>query len=225
MGRPQRHALSGCGMTAQAQLVLDARAAMGRSVQVIKPFKHSSTHPQAFYANSPDELTTVYHRFCWTLIALILPPLRLFLPPFLSLPLPRPSSSLILHYISSHLLFVFVFFPLLTHSHLLKDINTLLLKACATPSVLYSLPLVSRPPESQYYLIPLRGEGRHALHGWLPRSAVGHGAAAAGQTSILLSVRRCQQVRVRLGQTTNESQVCGSGSESPRRCLLGRDAA
>lgn len=97
VGRPQRHALSGCGMTAQAQLVLDARAAMGRSVQVIKPFKHSSTHPQAFYANSLDELTTVYHCFCWTLIALILPPLRLFLPSsllsFLSLSLKYPACS------------------------------------------------------------------------------------------------------------------------------------
>ena len=66
VGRPLRHVLSGCGMTAQAQLVLDARAAAGRSVQVIKPFMHSSTHPQAFYANSRGEVTTVYHCFCWT---------------------------------------------------------------------------------------------------------------------------------------------------------------
>lgn len=203
MGRPQRHALSGCGMTAQAQLVLDAKAAMGRSVQVIKPFKHSSTHPQAFYANSLDELTTVYHCFCWTLIALILPPLRLFLPPFLSLslslknsrPFLRPLSVLLLRQSSvtslrTFCLFIFPSYTFtLAYACSLKDISTLLLKACATPSVLYTLPLVSCPPKSEYYLIPLRGEGRHAFHGWLPRSAVRHGPAAAGQTSVLLSVR------------------------------------
>lgn len=44
-------------MTAQAQLVLDARAATGRSVQVIKPFMHSSTRPQAFSANSLGKVT------------------------------------------------------------------------------------------------------------------------------------------------------------------------
>jgi len=38
---PLRLVKSGCGMTAQAQLVLDARAAAGR------PFVHSSTHPPA----------------------------------------------------------------------------------------------------------------------------------------------------------------------------------
>lgn len=69
VGRPLRHILSGCRMTAQAQLVLDARAATGRSVQVIKPFMHSSTHPQAFYINSLCKVTPVHH--C-TLIALIL---------------------------------------------------------------------------------------------------------------------------------------------------------
>lgn len=47
VGWPLRHVLNGCGMTAQAQLVLDARAATGRSVQVIKPFMHSSTRLQA----------------------------------------------------------------------------------------------------------------------------------------------------------------------------------
>ncbi|MED6257960.1 hypothetical protein ATANTOWER_001054 [Ataeniobius toweri] len=52
VGRPLRHVLNGCGMTAHAQLVLDARAATGRSVQVIKPFMHSSTRPQAFSADS-----------------------------------------------------------------------------------------------------------------------------------------------------------------------------
>lgn len=69
VGRPLRHVLSGCGMTAQAQLVLDSRAATGRSVQVIKPFMHSSTHPQAFYVNSLCKVTLVHH---YTLIALIL---------------------------------------------------------------------------------------------------------------------------------------------------------
>lgn len=69
VGRPLRHILSGCRMTAQAQLVLDARAATGRSVQVIKPFMHPSTHPQAFYINSLCKVTPVHH--C-TLIALIL---------------------------------------------------------------------------------------------------------------------------------------------------------
>lgn len=81
VGRPLRHILSGCGMTAQAQLVLDARAATGRSVQVIKPFMHSSTHPQALCASRLGKVTTVYHCFCWTLISL--------LPPFLSV-LSRP---------------------------------------------------------------------------------------------------------------------------------------
>lgn len=57
VGWPLRHVLSGCGMTAQAQLVLDARAATGRSVQVIKPFMHSSTRPQAFSANSLGKVT------------------------------------------------------------------------------------------------------------------------------------------------------------------------
>ncbi len=87
VGRPLRHVLSGCGMTAQAQLVLDARAATGRSVQVIKPFMHSSTQPQAFSANSLGKVTTVYHCFCWTPDR-SLPPLLSpshFLPPFLSL--------------------------------------------------------------------------------------------------------------------------------------------
>lgn len=69
VGRPLRHILSGCRMTAQAQLVLNARAATGRSVQVIKPFMHSSTHPQAFYINSLCKVTPVHH--C-TRIALIL---------------------------------------------------------------------------------------------------------------------------------------------------------
>lgn len=59
VGRALRHVLSGYGMTAQAQLALDARAATGRSVQVIKPFMHSSTHPQAFYASSLGEATPV----------------------------------------------------------------------------------------------------------------------------------------------------------------------
>ena len=44
-------------MTAQAQLVLDARAATGRSVQVIKPFMHSSTRPQAFSASILSKVT------------------------------------------------------------------------------------------------------------------------------------------------------------------------
>lgn len=44
-------------MTAQAQLVLDARAATGRSVQVIKPFMHSSSRLQAFSADSRGKVT------------------------------------------------------------------------------------------------------------------------------------------------------------------------
>lgn len=83
VGRPQRHVLSGFGMTAQVQLVLDARAATGRSVQVIKPFMHSSSHPQALCASSLGNVTTVYHCFCWTpLIALILLPPLCFHPSF-----------------------------------------------------------------------------------------------------------------------------------------------
>lgn len=99
VGRPLRHILSGCRMTAQAQLVLDARAATGRSVQVIKPFMHSSTHPQAFYINSLCKVTPVHH--C-TLIALIL----------LSCTPSIPLSSGI------SLLTVFSLFFLLTNPHL-----------------------------------------------------------------------------------------------------------
>lgn len=100
VGRPQRHVLSGCGMTAQAQLVSEAGAAAGRSEQVIKPFMHSSTHPQAFYANSLGKVTTVYRCFCRTLIALIPPPCSpsSFLPSSASNAF--LSSSLILSYIS-----------------------------------------------------------------------------------------------------------------------------
>lgn len=43
---------------------------VGASDQAIQAFKH----PQALYASSLDELTTVYQRFCWTLIALMLLP-------------------------------------------------------------------------------------------------------------------------------------------------------
>lgn len=99
VGRPLRHILSGCRMTAQAQLVLDARAATGRSVQVIKPFMHSSTHPQAFHINSLCKVTPVHH--C-TLIALIL----------LSCTPSIPLSSGI------SLLTVFSLFFLLTNPHL-----------------------------------------------------------------------------------------------------------
>lgn len=122
VGRPLRHVLSGCGMTAQAQLVLDARAAAGRSVQVIKPFMHSSTQPQASYANSRGEVTTVYHCFCWT------PershtPLSLFLPSFLP-PSPEMSCFAPSHFFlfflltnpQLHFLSASLFFPL-THSH------------------------------------------------------------------------------------------------------------
>lgn len=64
VGRPLRRALSGCGMTARGQLVLDVMAATGRSVQVIKPFMHSSTRLQAPYADSRAKVPT--HRiFCW----------------------------------------------------------------------------------------------------------------------------------------------------------------
>lgn len=106
VGWPLRHILSGYGMTAQAQLVLDARAATGRSVQVIKPFMHSSPHPQASYANSLGKVTTVYRCFCWTLIALILLPCSpsSFLPSLLlpfSLPKcpasPHPMSFFLPH--------------------------------------------------------------------------------------------------------------------------------
>lgn len=95
VGRPLRHILSGCRMTAQAQLVLDARAATGRSVQVIKPFMHSSTHPQAFYINSLCKVTPVHH--C-TPIALIL---------LSCTPLIRLSSGIFFHS-------VFFLFPLIT---------------------------------------------------------------------------------------------------------------
>lgn len=57
VGRPLRHALSGCGMTAQAQLVLDARAATGRSAQVIKPCMHRSNRPEAFSADRMGKVT------------------------------------------------------------------------------------------------------------------------------------------------------------------------
>lgn len=141
VGRPQRHVLSGCGMTAQAQLVSEAGTATGRSEQVIKPFMHSSTHPQALCADR-GEVTTVYHCFCWTLIALILLPCSpsSFLPP--SAPNVFLSSSLILSYIAQQ--------PpprtfALANTLLRKDINTLHLKACVTPSLLCTLPLVSLP--------------------------------------------------------------------------------
>ena len=39
---PLGRRLSGCGMTAQAQLTLDAEAGTGRSEGMIKPFMHSA---------------------------------------------------------------------------------------------------------------------------------------------------------------------------------------
>lgn len=117
VGRPQRHTLSGCGMTAQAQLVLDARAAVGRSVQVIKPFKHSSTHRHSMPAAWMNLLQSITASVGpWSLSGCC--PLRLPFPPA---PLPVPflkiyrlsffhlflSPSLILSYISSHISFSF----------------------------------------------------------------------------------------------------------------------
>lgn len=70
---------------------------VGASDQAIQAFKH----PQAFSASSPDELTTVYRCFCWTLIALML--------------LPPPSfPSLQLYFLSHSLKYTdgFLSFPL-----------------------------------------------------------------------------------------------------------------
>lgn len=100
VGRPLRHILSGCRMTAQAQLVLDARAATGRTGQVIKPFMHSSTHPQAFYISSLCKVTPVHHCTQIALILLSCSPLiplssGISLPTvyFPSFPLPNPPLN------------------------------------------------------------------------------------------------------------------------------------
>lgn len=139
VGRPLRHILSGCGMTAQDQLVLDARAATGRSVQVIKPFMHSSTHPQAFCASRLGKATIVYYCFCWTLISL----LPSFLPVLSCI---RCLSFFLINpwlYLLSASLFSNTF--TLANTLTSKDSATLDLKVCPTPSVLCTLPLVSHP--------------------------------------------------------------------------------
>lgn len=114
VGRPLRHVLSECGMTAQAQLVLDARAATGRSVQVIKPFMHSSAHPQAFYASSLYKVTTVYHCCCRT------PDRSQYccsrshpLPSFLPSSLLQCASVSLLHFFLSQILTCITYRPLL----------------------------------------------------------------------------------------------------------------
>lgn len=84
-------------------------------------------------------------------------------------------------------------------------------------------PTFSPSLELEYYLIPLRGKGRHALHGWLPRAAVRHRPTSANQTSILLSEWRCQQIRVWLGQTSNQPRVCRSDFGCSRWCRLSRN--
>lgn len=126
-------------MTAQAQLVLDARAATGRSVQVIKPFMHSSTHPQAFCASRLGKVTAVYHCFCWTLISL--------LPSFLSvLSCTRCLSFFLINprlYLLSASLFSHTF--TLANTLTSEDSATHYLKVCTAPSVLCTLPLVSHP--------------------------------------------------------------------------------
>lgn len=65
-------------MTAQAQLVLDAKVATGRSVQVIKPFMHSSTHLSAFYVNSLCKVTPVHH--CTLIVFILLAVPQSFIP-------------------------------------------------------------------------------------------------------------------------------------------------
>lgn len=239
VGRPQRHTLSGCGMTAQAQLVLDARVAVGRSVQVIKPFKHSSTHRHSTPAAWMNVVQSI-SCFCWTLIALmLLPPPSSFPSSPTSCPTPQNMPpcfllapnffffSALIFFFLSHWSSIRIFSHLYLLVHSFKDVTALPLESLhhsnpSTPTLHpsftppHSFPHV--PTESEYYLIPLRRKGRHTLRGWLPRSAVRHGPGAAGQTSVLLSVRRCQQVRVRLGQAANESQVCWSGFESSHWC-------
>ena len=157
---------------------------------------------------------------------ILLPPLSLFLLSFLPL-LKCPASprriSFFLFFLTNpqlHFLSASPFFLPYTFTLSLKDINTLHLKASATPSVLHTLPLVSHPRSSKYYLIPLRGKGMHALRGRLPRAAVRHGSTAASQTSIFLAEWWRQQVRVRLGQASNQPKVCRSDFDRCLRCGL-----
>lgn len=110
-------------MTAQAQLVLDARAATGRSVQVIKPFMHSSTRPQAFSANSLGKVTLsllLLDSWSLSLRCLRSPPLPSFLPSFLYHEMHCLARSHLSFFtlIQSYFSYWFSVFPL-THSHLL----------------------------------------------------------------------------------------------------------
>ena len=144
-------------MTAQAQLVLDARAATGRSVQVIKPFMHSSTRPQAVSADSLGEVTlSLLLLDSWSLSCCFSPFLPSFLPsllpslspfPWNELPHPLPFFFFLLFHANPQLLSSF-----LTHSHALAHslLRTWKPRPClhsesTTPPALCTLPLVSHP--------------------------------------------------------------------------------